>query len=146
MLGVPRTMISNNWKYVKASITLDFLHKLVKLHNLVRADHKQDLRLAILEYRIYQGKNSQCKQTHIKVKLHEGFPRSPRLQSCLLQPKSYVSLCSFVPRASLSNGDLNGQIFHVIKAWQQAVLSMMAVVPRTRIIDDYAKNGGPGEV
>ena len=52
------------------SVTLSFLHKLIKLHNLVKAGHKHDLPLAIFEYCVYQSKNSQCKQTHMDVKLN----------------------------------------------------------------------------
>ena len=46
------------------SITLSFLH------NLVKAGHEHDLILAIFEDCVNQSKNSQCKQTHIKVKLN----------------------------------------------------------------------------
>ena len=35
----PRKMISNKWKSVKVSITLSFLHKLIRLPNLVKAGH-----------------------------------------------------------------------------------------------------------
>ena len=51
-------------------MTLSFIHKLIRLHNLVKAGHKHDLLLAILEYCVYQSKNSQRKQAHIKVKLN----------------------------------------------------------------------------
>ena len=43
MLGAPRKMISNKWKLsVKVIMTLSFLHKLIRLHNLVKAGHKHD--------------------------------------------------------------------------------------------------------
>ena len=54
----------------QVSITLSFLQKLIKLHNLVKAGHKHDLRLAIFHYCVYHSKNFQCKETHIKVKLN----------------------------------------------------------------------------
>ena len=43
MLGATRKMISNKWKSVKVSITLSFLHKLIKFPHLVKAGHKRDL-------------------------------------------------------------------------------------------------------
>ena len=70
MLGAPRKMMSYKWKSVKVIITFSFLHKLIKLHNLVKASHEHDLLLEILEYCVYQSKSSQCKQTHTKVKLN----------------------------------------------------------------------------
>ena len=59
-----RKMISNERKSVKVIITLGFLHKLIKLPNLTKAGHKYELVLAILEYCVYQSKNSQYKHTH----------------------------------------------------------------------------------
>ena len=50
-------MISNKWNSVRVSITLGHLHKLV--------DGEGNLSFV---YWVYQSKNSQCKQTHIKVK------------------------------------------------------------------------------
>ena len=70
MLGAPRKTKGNKWKSVKVSITLSFLHKLIKLYNLAKAGHKHDLPLVILEYVVYQSKNSQCEQTLIEVKLN----------------------------------------------------------------------------
>ena len=70
MRGALRKIKTNKWESVKVSITLSFLHKLIKLHNLVNEGHKDDLRLAIFEYCVYQNKNSLCKQINIKVKLN----------------------------------------------------------------------------
>ena len=41
--GAPIKVISNKWKSIKVSITLGFLHKLIKRHNLVNAAHEHDL-------------------------------------------------------------------------------------------------------
>ena len=43
-------MIRNKWKPVKVNITLSFLQKLIRLYNLVKAGHKNELLLAIFEY------------------------------------------------------------------------------------------------
>ena len=47
VLGAPRKISNDKWKSVKVSITVSFLHKLIKLHNLVKAGHKHDVLLAI---------------------------------------------------------------------------------------------------
>ena len=70
MPGAQRKMISNIWRSVNVSIILSFLHKLIKIHNLVKAGEKHDLLLVISEYFVYQSKNSQCKETHMKAKLN----------------------------------------------------------------------------
>ena len=68
MIGASRKVLNNKCKSVQVS----FLHKLIKLHNLVTAGHKHEIYfLAIFENCVYQSKSSRCKLAHIKVKLNE---------------------------------------------------------------------------